>query len=171
MLKPISKSIPYSLSTESICGSEPTPAISTGRPFVLVANRGEIAIRIIRAAHELGMNAISVYSFEDRLSMHRYKADESYQISDAGVLSPVGAYLAIDRIIQIAKERSAVVIHPGYGFLSENAEFARKVEVAGIAFAGPTPDVIESCGDKTKARSLAILNKVPVVPGSGYIGH
>jgi pyruvate carboxylase len=123
---------------------------------LLVANRGEISIRIIRAAHSLGLRAISVYSYEDRLSIHRYKADESYEIAPQGELTPVGAYLAIDNIIAIAKRRGVTVIHPGYGFLSENAEFARKVEAAGIAFVGPTPEVIESCGDKTKARSLAI---------------
>jgi pyruvate carboxylase len=107
--------------------------------------------------------------------MHRYKADESYQIGAPGEFTPVGAYLAIDRIIDIAKEKGIKVIHPGYGFLSENSEFARKVEQAGIKFVGPSPDVILACGDKTKARELAIrakvfkTNKVSVVPGSDAI--
>ncbi|KAI8799870.1 hypothetical protein BJ742DRAFT_109062 [Cladochytrium replicatum] len=133
---------------------------------LLVANRGEIAIRVIRSAHELGLRAISLYAHEDRLSMHRYKADESYQIGKEGQYSPIGAYLAIDEIISIAKHRGVSVIHPGYGFLSENAEFARKVEASGIAFVGPSPSVIEECGDKTKARDMAIKAGVPVVPGS-----
>ncbi|KAI8893548.1 hypothetical protein BC833DRAFT_531652 [Globomyces pollinis-pini] len=136
---------------------------------ILIANRGEIAMRVIRASHHLGMKAVSIYSYEDRLSMHRYTADESYQIAEAGELTPVGAYLAIDKIISIAKKRSINVIHPGYGFLSENPEFARKVEAAGIAFAGPSPEVIDSLGDKTKARALAEKAKVSVVPGSGPI--
>ncbi|KAI9205797.1 uncharacterized protein BJ171DRAFT_499624 [Polychytrium aggregatum] len=133
---------------------------------LLVANRGEIAIRIIRAAHELGMKAISIYSHEDRLSMHRYKADESYQIAPQGVYTAVGAYLAIDEIIKIAKVHGANVIHPGYGFLAENAEFARKVEAAGLAFVGPRHEVIDSLGDKTKARDIALKTGVPVVPGT-----
>lgn len=131
-----------------------TPSQQKSR--LLIANRGEIAIRIIRAAHQLGLEAISIYSYEDRLSMHKYKADESFQIAPPGQFTPVGAYLAIDNIIEIAKQKNVSVIHPGYGFLSENSEFARKVIAAGIAFAGPEPDVIDSCGDKTKARALAI---------------
>ncbi|TPX49980.1 pyruvate carboxylase [Synchytrium endobioticum] len=135
-------------------------------PRVLVANRGEIAIRVIRAARELGWPTVAVYSHEDRLSMHRYKADESYQIGEVGQYTPVGAYLAVDELIKIAKARNVQVIHPGYGFLSENALFARKVEATGIAFAGPRPEVIDSCGDKTKAREVAIQCGVPVVPGT-----
>ena len=147
-----------------------TPGSLPKYPSLLIANRGEIAIRLIRASHELGLRAISIYSHEDRLSMHRYKADESYQIAaHDGEMTPVGAYLAIDKIIDIAKSRNVSVIHPGYGFLSENAEFARKVQDAGIAFVGPTPEVIDSCGDKTKARELAIKAGVAVVPGSGAI--
>jgi pyruvate carboxylase len=146
-------------------GPQFEPIVGAQGPL-LIANRGEIAIRIIRAAHELGLRAVSIYSHEDRLSMHRYKADESYQLGNVGEFTPVGAYLAIDRIIQIAKERNVSVIHPGYGFLSENAVFARKVEDAGIAFVGPAPDTIDTCGDKTKARKLAISANVPVVPGT-----
>ncbi|KAH6572386.1 hypothetical protein BASA50_007046 [Batrachochytrium salamandrivorans] len=133
---------------------------------VLIANRGEIAIRLIRSAHELGFKAIAIYSHEDRLSMHRYKADESYQIGEPGEYTPVGAYLAIERIVEIAKQRNVAAIHPGYGFLAENAQFAKMVEDAGIAFVGPSPQVIEAFGDKTKARFQAIKAGVPVVPGS-----
>ncbi|CAJ0831830.1 1096_t:CDS:2 [Entrophospora sp. SA101] len=112
------------------------------------------------------MRTVAIFSHEDRLSMHRYKADEAYQIGDPNVYSAIGAYLAQDEIIKIAKLRNVSMIHPGYGFLAENASFAKKVEEAGIAFVGPTPDVIEKMGDKTKARDLAIQCGVPVVPGT-----
>ncbi|KAF8449120.1 hypothetical protein L210DRAFT_3609542 [Boletus edulis BED1] len=131
---------------------------------ILVANRGEIAIRVFRTAHELAMHTVAIYSFEDRLSAHRQKADEAYQVGKG--LTPVGAYLAQHDIIRIALEHGVDMIHPGYGFLSENAEFARKVEQAGIAFVGPTPEVIDGLGDKTKARTLAMKVGVPVVPGT-----
>lgn len=133
---------------------------------MLVANRGEIAIRCVRAASELGLKTISIYSYEDRLSAHRYKADESYQIGEPGQFTPVGAYLAIDQILSIAIQHKVDLIHPGYGFLSENATFARRIEEAGMIFVGPDAKTIDSCGDKTKARALAILHGVPVVPGS-----
>lgn len=133
---------------------------------VLVANRGEIPIRIFRTAHELSLQTVAVYSHEDRLSMHRQKADEAYMIGKRGQYTPVGAYLAIDEIIKIAVEHGVHLIHPGYGFLSENAEFARKVEEAGIIFVGPSPDTIDSLGDKVSARRLAIQAQVPVVPGT-----
>jgi pyruvate carboxylase len=97
-----------------------------------VANRGEIPIRIFRTAHELSLHTVAVYSHEDRLSMHRQKADEAYEIGARGQFTPVGAYLASDEIVKIALEHQVNMIHPGYGFLSENAEFARKVENAGI---------------------------------------
>ena len=103
------------------------------------------------------MRSVAIFSFEDRLSMHRYKADEAYQIGSSGVYTPVGAYLAQNEIIRIAKLRGVSMIHPGYGFLAENAEFAKKVEEAGIIFVGPSPDVIEKMGDKTKARELGNL--------------
>ncbi|OAX41381.1 pyruvate carboxylase [Rhizopogon vinicolor AM-OR11-026] len=131
---------------------------------ILVANRGEIAIRVFRTAHELAMHTVAIYSFEDRLSAHRQKADEAYQVGKG--LTPVGAYLAQEDIIRIALEHGVDMIHPGYGFLSENAEFARKVEQAGIAFVGPSPEVIDGLGDKTKARTLAMKVGVPVVPGT-----
>ncbi|KAI8088720.1 pyruvate carboxylase [Halteromyces radiatus] len=133
---------------------------------LMVVNRGEIAIRVFRTAHELSMRTVAIFSHEDRLSMHRYKADESYQIGQLGQYTPVAAYLAQDEIVKIAKERGVSMIHPGYGFLSENAEFARKVEAAGITFIGPAPEVIDSLGDKTKARQIAMDCKVPVVPGT-----
>ncbi|KAB5580204.1 carbamoyl-phosphate synthase L chain, ATP binding domain-containing protein [Coniochaeta sp. 2T2.1] len=133
---------------------------------ILVANRGEIPIRIFRTAHELSLHTIAVFSYEDRLSMHRQKADEAYVIGKRGQYTPVGAYLAGDEIIKIAVEHGAQMIHPGYGFLSENAEFARKVEAAGLIFIGPSPEVIDALGDKVSARALAIKANVPVVPGT-----
>ncbi|KAJ9280407.1 hypothetical protein DTO021D3_2627 [Paecilomyces variotii] len=133
---------------------------------ILVANRGEIPIRIFRTAHELSLQTVAVYSYEDRLSMHRQKADEAYVIGKRGQYTPVGAYLAGDEIIKIALQHGVQLIHPGYGFLSENAEFARKVEQAGIVFVGPTPETIEALGDKVSARQLAIKCGVPVVPGT-----
>ncbi|EXJ79355.1 pyruvate carboxylase [Capronia epimyces CBS 606.96] len=133
---------------------------------LLVANRGEIPIRIFRTAHELSLQTVAVYSHEDRLGMHRQKADEAYMIGKRGQYTPVGAYLAGDEIIKIALAHDVQMIHPGYGFLSENAEFARKVEEAGIIFVGPTYQVIESLGDKVSARTLAMKSNVPVVPGT-----
>ena len=133
---------------------------------ILVANRGEIPIRIFRTAHELSLQTVAVYSYEDRLSMHRQKADEAYVIGKRGQYTPVGAYLAGDEIIKIAVEHDVHLIHPGYGFLSENAEFARNVERAGMVFVGPTPDTIEALGDKVSARQLALKCGVPVVPGT-----
>ncbi|KAJ5632367.1 Pyruvate carboxylase [Penicillium lividum] len=133
---------------------------------ILVANRGEIPIRIFRTAHELSLQTVAVFSHEDRLSMHRQKADEAYMIGKRGQYTPVGAYLAGDEIIKIAKEHGVHLIHPGYGFLSENAEFARNVEKAGIVFVGPSPETIDALGDKVSARRLAIKSGVPVVPGT-----
>lgn len=133
---------------------------------ILVANRGEIPIRIFRTAHELSLQTVAVYSWEDRLSMHRQKADEAYIIGKRGQYTPVGAYLAGNEIIKIALEHGVQLIHPGYGFLSENAEFARNVEKAGLVFVGPTPDTIDALGDKVSARKLAIKCNVPVVPGT-----
>ena len=132
----------------------------------LVANRGEIPIRIFRTAHELSLHTVAVFSYEDRLSMHRQKADEAYVIGQRGQFTPVGSYLAGDEIIKIAKQHGVNLIHPGYGFLSENAKFARDVEKAGIIFVGPTADTIDALGDKVSARKLAIKCDVPVVPGT-----
>ncbi|KAL8764874.1 MAG: hypothetical protein Q9209_007837 [Squamulea sp. 1 TL-2023] len=133
---------------------------------ILVANRGEIPIRIFRTAHELSLQTVAVFSYEDRLSMHRQKADEAYVIGKKGQYTPVGAYLAGDEIIKIARQHGVNLIHPGYGFLSENAEFAKKVEDAGLIFVGPSPDTIDKLGDKVSARKLAIASDVPVVPGT-----
>ncbi|KAK3197212.1 hypothetical protein GRF29_1536g1022269 [Pseudopithomyces chartarum] len=133
---------------------------------LMVANRGEIPIRIFRTAHELSLHTVAIYSHEDRLSMHRQKADEAYEIGQRGQYTPVGAYLASDEIVKIAVEHEVNMIHPGYGFLSENAEFARKVEKAGLIFVGPSPDTIDALGDKVSARRLAIKCNVPVVPGT-----
>ena len=133
---------------------------------IMVANRGEIPIRIFRTAHELSLHTVAVFSYEDRLGMHRQKADEAYVIGKRGQYTPVQAYLAGDEIVKIATQHGVQMIHPGYGFLSENAEFARKVEAAGIIFVGPTPETIDSLGDKVSARTLAMKCKVPVVPGT-----
>lgn len=133
---------------------------------ILVANRGEIPIRIFRTAHELSLQTVAVYSYEDRLSMHRQKADEAYVIGKRGQYTPVAAYLAGDEIIKIAKQHDVNMIHPGYGFLSENYEFAKKVEEAGLIWVGPDPEVINSLGDKVSARELAMKCKVPCVPGT-----
>jgi pyruvate carboxylase len=133
---------------------------------VAVANRGEIPIRIFRTAHELSLQTVAIFSYEDRLGMHRQKADEAYVIGKRGQYTPVGAYLAGDEIIKIALEHGVQMIHPGYGFLSENSEFARKVEEAGIIFVGPSYKTIEALGDKVSARTLAQKCDVPCVPGT-----
>lgn len=128
---------------------------------VLVANRGEIAIRIFRSCTEIGLRTVGIYTFEDRYSLHRYKADESYQIgSDKEPLKP---YLDIEAIIKLAKEIGADAIHPGYGFLSENARFAQRCADENIIFVGPDVSVLKSLGDKVTAKKVAIENKVPVI--------
>jgi pyruvate carboxylase len=131
---------------------------------ILAANRSEIAIRILRAADELGLRTVAIYSQEDRLSLHRFKADEAYLIG-AGK-GPVEAYLDIDGIVALALEKGVDAIHPGYGFLSENPAFARACQKAGITFIGPTPELLELLGDKTSARNLAASVGVPVLPGT-----
>ena len=131
---------------------------------LLCANRGEIAIRVFRAATELRIRTVAIFSHEDRVHLHRYKADESYLVGRDK--SPVGAYLAIDEIVQIAVDNDVDAIHPGYGFLSERAAFARACEEAGITFVGPPPNVLELLGDKTQGRRLAIEEGVPVIPGT-----
>lgn len=131
---------------------------------ILVANRGEIAIRVFRACFELGLKTVGIYSYEDRYSQHRYKADESYQIGrDDEALKP---YLHMDEIIQIAKKNNVDAIHPGYGFLSENAEFARKCALNGIIFIGPKPEVMEALGDKISAKKIAQENNIPIIESS-----
>lgn len=128
---------------------------------VLVANRGEIAIRIFRACVEIGLKTVAIYTYEDRYSQHRYKADESYQIGKDD--QPLKPYLDIDEIINIAKLKNVDAIHPGYGFLSENSEFARKCRESGIVFIGPDPKVMLALGDKVKAKKIAIDNGIPII--------
>jgi len=128
---------------------------------VLVANRGEIAIRIFRACTEIGLKTVGIYTFEDRYSLHRYKADESYQIGEDN--DPLKPYLNIQKIIQVAKNNQVDAIHPGYGFLSENAEFAKQCEENGIIFIGPKVSVLKSLGDKVKAKEVAVANNVPII--------
>ena len=130
---------------------------------VLAANRGEIAIRIFRACYDLGLNTVAMYSKEDTLSLFRTKADEAYLIGEKN--SPLGAYLDIGEIIDLARRRGVDAIHPGYGFLSENADFVRACEEAGIAFIGPKSDTMARMGDKLAAKQIAIGCGVPIVPG------
>ncbi|MGP3779817.1 pyruvate carboxylase [Halanaerobium saccharolyticum] len=130
---------------------------------VLVANRGEIAIRVIRACKELGIRTVAIYSEEDRTALFRTKADEAYQIGNNK--GPIEAYLAIDEIIDLALKKDVDAIHPGYGFLSENPEFVRQCEEAGIKFIGPNAEVMEKLGDKIKSKILAQEFDVPTIPG------
>jgi pyruvate carboxylase len=132
-----------------------------------VCNRGEIAIRIFRACTELGIETVAIYTHEDRFSLHRYKADEAYQIGTPG--SPVRAYLNVDEVVAIAKACGADAIHPGYGFLSERADLRAAAEAAGITFVGPSVETLEVAGDKVKTLELARKLKIPTVPGSGRI--
>ena len=131
---------------------------------VLVANRGEIAIRIFRACTEISLRTVGIYTYEDRYALHRYKADESYQIGRDD--EPLKPYLDMDAIIKVAKENGVDAIHPGYGFLSENAEFARKCEENGIIFIGPRVDVLKALGDKVKAKEVAVEKGVPIIQSS-----
>jgi pyruvate carboxylase len=131
---------------------------------VMAANRGEIAIRVFRACTELGKRTVAIYSEEDSLALHRYKADEAYLLPSAK--GPVEAYLDIEAIVALAVEKKVDAIHPGYGFLSENADFARRCAEEGIVFIGPSPDQLELFGDKLRAREAAIAAGLPVVPGT-----
>jgi len=128
---------------------------------VLVANRGEIAIRIFRACTEINVKTVGIYTYEDRYSLHRYKADESYQIGEKN--TPLKPYLDIDVIVQIAKENGVDAIHPGYGFLSENANLAQKCADNNIIFIGPKVSVLKSLGDKIMAKKVAIANNIPII--------
>ncbi|PWJ40236.1 pyruvate carboxylase [Sediminitomix flava] len=130
----------------------------------MVANRGEIAIRILRAASELKINTVAIYTHEDRYSLHRFKADEAYQIGDES--EPLKPYLNVDEIIALAKKEGVDAIHPGYGFLSENVHFARRCREEGIIFVGPKPEVMEQLGDKVAAKLVAIKAEVPVIQDS-----
>ena len=134
---------------------------------ILVANRGEIAIRVLRAANEMGKATVAVFSEEDRLALHRSKADESYLVGEG--MSPVAAYLAVDKIIEVALETGADAVHPGYGFLSESPEFADACAAKGIAFIGPRPDTLRRLGDKVSARAIAGAAGVPTVPATGAL--
>ncbi|KAA0723695.1 Pyruvate carboxylase, mitochondrial [Triplophysa tibetana] len=142
------------------------PLSTEYRPIkkVMVANRGEIAIRVFRACTELGIRTVAVYSEQDTGQMHRQKADEAYLIGKG--LPPVGAYLHIPDIIKVAKENNVDAIHPGYGFLSERSDFAQACGDAGVRFIGPSPEVVRMMGDKVEARALAMKAGVPVVPGT-----
>ncbi len=130
---------------------------------VLIANRGEIAIRIIRACKELGIRTIAIYSEEDKNALFRTKADEAYEIGEGK--SPIDVYLDIPGIIELAKSKGADAIHPGYGFLSENPDFAQACEDAGIEFIGPTHDMMNSLGDKIQFKLVAESVGVPTIPG------
>jgi len=140
--------------------------MSSIKPFekILVANRSEIATRVFRAATELGLRTVAVYANEDRFSMHRFKADEAYPLNPEK--GPVGAYLDIDGIVALAVEKGVDAIHPGYGFLSENPDFARACQAAGIAFIGPSPELLDQMGDKTAARAMAEQANIPTLPGT-----
>src|SRR3954469_6656355 len=135
---------------------------------LLVANRSEIAIRVFRAASELGLKTVAVYIYEDRFSLHRFKADEAYSIGPAAGGSPVKGDLDIPAIIAVAKAHEVDAIHPGYGFLSENAELARSCAENGITFVGPTAELLETFGDKKAAKRLAKKANVPTVPGTEH---
>lgn len=130
---------------------------------VLVANRGEIAIRVFRACQELGIRTVAIYSEEDKNTLFRTKADESYQIGKGK--TPVGAYLGIDEIIALAKAKGVDAIHPGYGFLAENVEFAKACAAEGIEFIGPTAEMMDRLGDKIKSKIVANSVGVPTIPG------
>ncbi len=131
---------------------------------LLVANRSEIAIRVFRASHELGIRTVAIYAHEDRFALHRFKADEAYRVGQQG--EPLKSYLDIPGIVALAKEYGIDAIHPGYGFLSENAKFAQACRDAGIIFVGPKTSVLENLGDKIAARKIATIAKVPILSGS-----
>jgi pyruvate carboxylase len=141
-----------------------SPPTAARQRKLLVANRSEIAIRVFRAATELGLRTVAIYAQEDRLAIHRFKADEAYLVGVGK--GPVGAYLDIPGIITLAKEKGVDFIHPGYGFLSENAEFAKACDEAGITFVGPRVELLRMMGDKTAARALAQKVGVPTLPGT-----
>ncbi|MEW2913207.1 pyruvate carboxylase [Leisingera sp. JC11] len=135
---------------------------------ILIANRGEIAIRVMRAANEMGKRTVAVYAEEDKLGLHRFKADEAYRIGEG--MGPVAAYLSIDEIIRVAKESGADAIHPGYGLLSENPEFVDACARNGITFIGPKAETMRALGDKASARKVAIAAGVPVIPATEVLG-
>jgi pyruvate carboxylase len=142
----------------------------SGKEFskILIANRGEIAIRVMRAANELGKRTVAVFAEEDKLSLHRFKADEAYLIGEG--LKPVEAYLSIAEIIRVAKASGADAIHPGYGLLSENPDFVDACAAAGIVFIGPKAQTMRAVGDKASARKVAVAAGVPVIPATDVLG-
>ena len=131
---------------------------------ILVANRGEIAIRVLRAASELRIATVAIYTFEDRYSLHRFKADQAFQIGEDN--DPLKPYLNIKEIIRVAKENQVDAIHPGYGFLSENVGFALACREAGITFIGPDPEIMDQLGDKIAAKDIARKTGIPLIPDS-----
>jgi len=133
---------------------------------IMCANRGEIAVRVFRAGAEVGARTVAIYSPQDRLQPHRYKADESYCVGEGKDISPVECYLDIHGIVELAKQHGVEAIHPGYGFLSERADFARLCKENGIAFVGPDAETLDQMGDKTAAREVAIRLGIPVIPGT-----
>ncbi|NDH02953.1 MAG: ATP-grasp domain-containing protein, partial [Marivivens sp.] len=136
---------------------------------ILIANRGEIAIRIMRAANEMGKKTVAVYAEEDKLGLHRFKADEAYRIGEG--LGPVAAYLSIDEMIRVAKMSGADAIHPGYGLLSENPDFVDACDRNGITFIGPKAKTMRELGDKASARKVAMEAGVPVIPATEVLGE
>ncbi|GAA6187515.1 pyruvate carboxylase [Litorivita sp. NS0012-18] len=136
---------------------------------ILIANRGEIAIRIMRAANEMGKKTVAVFAEEDKLGLHRFKADEAYRIGEG--MGPVAAYLSIEEIIRVAKLSGADAIHPGYGLLSENPDFVDACDAAGITFIGPKAKTMRQLGDKASARRVAIEAGVPVIPATQVLGE
>jgi len=145
---------------------DPSGSADSVRPIrkILVANRSEIATRVFRSATELGIRTVAIYSHEDRYALHRFKADEAYQIGQAG--EPIRSYLNIDAIVAICEKHDVDAVHPGYGFLSENPEFAAALESAGILFVGPSVRSLRDLGDKTSARNIAKIAGVPVLGGT-----
>ena len=135
---------------------------------ILIANRDEIAIRIMRAANEMGKKTVAVFAEEDKLGLHRFKADEAYRIGEG--LGPVAAYLSIDEIIRVAKLSGADALHPGYGLLSENPNFVDACDANGITFIGPKAKTMRALGDKASARKVAIEANVPVIPATDVLG-
>ena len=145
------------------------PNLENLRPIrsLLVANRSEIAIRVFRAANEMGIRTVAIYADEDRFALHRFKADESYRVGHRG--QPIRAYLDIEDILRVAVDAGVDAIHPGYGFLSENPDFAEACERAGLIFIGPKPAVMRTLGDKVAARALAQAAGVPVLPATAAL--
>jgi pyruvate carboxylase len=154
----------YILAPNNELMSDPTSSAPSAKDKLMVVNRGEIAIRVFRAATELGLRTVAIYAEEDRFSRHRFKADEAYQLRKEK--GPVGAYLDIEGIVSLAKEKGVTLIHPGYGFLSENADFARACREAKIKFIGPDPEMLDAMGDKVSARALAKRADVATLPGT-----